>query len=103
MLVFRTRKRWLMQSIFYKNKMENSEIDNSNPSKKTIKEKLKKYFKLQHIIGVIVGGLAGFLYYYFIGCANGACALKSNPYYTILLGILLGYLVADLFRKKKPR
>lgn len=61
--------------------MENSEINNPEPSKKTGKELLKKYFQLQHIIGVIIGGVAGFLYYHFIGCANGACALKSNPYY----------------------
>ena len=45
-------------------------------------------------LGVFVGGLAGFGYYYFIGCAAGTCPLQSNPYimtgYGILLGLVLG-------------
>ncbi|MBS1271785.1 MAG: hypothetical protein MAGBODY4_00917 [Candidatus Marinimicrobia bacterium] len=45
-------------------------------------------------LGVFFGGLAGFGYYYFIGCAAGTCPLQSNPYvmtgYGILLGLVLG-------------
>lgn len=44
--------------------------------------------------GVLLGGLAGFGYYYFIGCATGTCPLQSNPYimtgYGILLGLVFG-------------
>lgn len=81
--------------------MENKESNLEEPDKTSKKKKLKDLFALKHIIGIVAGGVAGFFYYYFVGCASGACALKSNPYYNIILGILLGYLVADLFKKKK--
>jgi len=45
-------------------------------------------------LGVVLGGLAGFAYYYYIGCATGTCPLQSNPYvmtgYGVLLGLVLG-------------
>lgn len=46
-------------------------------------------------LGVVLGGLAGFAYYYYIGCATGTCPLQSNPYlmtgYGVLLGLVLGF------------
>lgn len=46
------------------------------------------------VLGVFLGGIAGFSYYYFIGCAAGTCPLQSNPYimtgYGILLGLVFG-------------
>jgi hypothetical protein len=59
---------------------------------------LKKYISLRLLLGIILGGLAGFLYYYFVGCASGGCPITSNPYLTIGYGILLGLV---LFIKKK--
>lgn len=38
-------------------------------------------FLLKHklaLAGVLVGGLLGFAYYYFIGCNAGSCAITSN-------------------------
>jgi len=81
--------------------MENSEEKKPETEKKSIKEQLKNAFALRHIIGIIAGAISGFSYYYFIGCASGACTLKSKPYYYIVLGVLLGYLIADFFKKKK--
>lgn len=63
----------------------------------------KKIFKLLTVlqaIGIVAGGLLGFAYYYFIGCVNGTCAITSNPWLSILWGMALGYLVADLFHTK---
>ena len=63
-----------------------------------------KEFIIKHlfrIIGIIVGGIGGFSYYYFVGCATGACPLKSNPYLMTAYGALLGYLVFDMFKTKK--
>lgn len=80
------------------NKMDNNELEQEEKKPQNF---LRKWFRLKHIIGMVAGGTAGFLYYYYIGCASGSCALKSNPYYNIVLGILLGYLIADMIRKKK--
>jgi len=45
-------------------------------------------------LGIFLGGVAGFGYYYFIGCAAGTCPIQSNPYimtgYGVLLGLVLG-------------
>jgi hypothetical protein len=62
---------------------------------------LKKY--ITYIIGIIVGAIAGFLYYYFIGCSSGTCPITSNPYISIVYGAVLGYLFSDLFKKKEKK
>jgi len=62
-------------------------------------EFLKKY--ILKIIGVLVGSAGGFLYYYFVGCASGTCPITSNPYISVIYGALLGYLLFDMFKKKK--
>ena len=62
-------------------------------------ELLKKHYP--KIIGITLGGLAGFLYYYFVGCSSGNCPITSNPYISIDYGSLLGYLLSDIFKKKK--
>jgi Family of unknown function (DUF6132) len=53
------------------------------------------------VIGAVVGGAAGFLYYRFIGCSSGSCMITSNPYISTLYGMLMGGLIADSFRIKK--
>lgn len=61
----------------------------------------KNYIK---IILVVVGGIAGFLYWKFVGCKTGSCPIKSNWYLMTAYGIIFGYLAGDLisgFRKKK--
>jgi xanthine/uracil permease len=62
---------------------------------------LKKH--ILKIIGILVGGVAGFLYYHFVGCASGTCPITSNPYITVLYGALLGYLLFDMFRKNENK
>jgi len=53
------------------------------------------------IAGIIVGAIAGFLYYHFVGCASGTCPITSNPYMTVAYGALLGYLLFDMFKRKE--
>ncbi len=62
-------------------------------------EFIKKH--LLEIIGIPVGAIAGFSYYYFVGCASGTCPITSNPYISVIYGAVLGYLVFSMFKKKE--
>ncbi|SDX13553.1 DUF6132 family protein [Flavobacterium degerlachei] len=41
-------------------------------------------------MGVAVGAIAGYLYYHFVGCASGTCAITSKPLNSSLYGSLMG-------------
>ncbi len=51
--------------------------------------------------GILIGALAGYLYYHFIGCAQGTCAITSKPVNSTLYGALMGGLFLNLFKKNK--
>lgn len=51
------------------------------------------------ILGIIVGAVLGYLYYYLVGCSTGTCPITSNPMRMTLYGALLGGLFFDIFRK----
>jgi hypothetical protein len=50
------------------------------------------------IIGVLVGGVGGYLFYRFVGCRSGACMITGNPYLATLYGMLLGGLVGNILK-----
>lgn len=52
------------------------------------KKTIMKVIKI--ILGVVIGGILGFLYYKFIGCRTGSCPITSNPYSMILYGAVFG-------------
>ena len=55
------------------------------------------------LAGVFAGALAGFLYYYFVGCSNGTCAISSKPLNSSLYGAVMGALLFNLFEKKPKK
>lgn len=55
------------------------------------------------IIGIIVGAIGGYLYYYFVGCANGTCAITSKPLNSTLYGAMMGGLLFNMFKKGKSK
>lgn len=59
---------------------------------------LKKY-KLD-LIGVVLGAIAGFMYWKFVGCASGTCMITSRPLNSSLYGALMGFLVLGMFKKE---
>jgi hypothetical protein len=58
----------------------------------------KKYFLW--IVGISLGALAGFLYWKFIGCASGSCAITSSPVNSTLYGALMGGLLGGTFKSE---
>jgi len=51
---------------------------------------------LPEIVGTVAGAVGGFLYWKYVGCVSGTCAIKSNWYLMIPWGMVLGYLVGSL-------
>jgi hypothetical protein len=58
---------------------------------------IKEIFKSKRIqiIFFLAGALGGFLYWRFVGCSSGTCAIKSVWYWSTLWGAAVGYLVGD--------
>ena len=69
--------------------MDNScEIKNKP---KGLKALLKSWYFWKPFLGIVIGALAGFLYYHFVGCESGSCAITSNPVSSIIFGSLMGF------------
>ena len=50
---------------------------------------------LRMIIGAVIGGILGFIYYKKVGCPSGACPITSNRYSSIIYGALIGLLLTN--------
>ncbi len=46
--------------------------------------------KVRKYLPVLLGTAGGFLYYNFVGCVTGSCAITSNPYSSMIFGALIG-------------
>lgn len=55
------------------------------------------------IIAVPLGALAGFLYWKFVGCNSGSCAITSNPYNSTIYGAAMGGLLFSIFKNNKNK
>lgn len=57
----------------------------------------------QRGIFAAAGGIAGYAYYYYIGCASGTCPITSNPYISTGYGMLIGYLLVNKPKSAAPK
>ena len=53
------------------------------------------------LIGVVLGSIAGWCYWYFVGCASGTCAITSSPVNSSLYGAMMGGVLASMLKKEK--
>ena len=53
------------------------------------------------LIGVLLGSIAGWCYWYFVGCASGTCAITSSPVNSSLYGAMMGGLLGSMLRREK--
>ena len=53
--------------------------------------------------GLLLGATGGFLYWKYVGCVSGTCAIWSNPNSSVTYGALLGslFLLAIVPERKK--
>ena len=55
--------------------------------------------KWKYTLGGLVLGIAGgFLYWNFIGCADGTCIIQSNMYIMTGYGALMGFFVGNVIQ-----
>lgn len=52
------------------------------------------------LLGVALGALSGFLYWYFVGCASGTCPITASPVNSTLWGAVMGGLLLSMFETK---
>lgn len=52
-------------------------------------------------LGLTLGAVAGFLYWYYIGCTSGTCAITSSPINSTLYGGFMGGLLLNTFDSSK--
>ncbi len=55
------------------------------------------------IAGALLGAIGGYLYYAFVGCASGTCAITSSPTISTLYGALMGGLLFNMFEKETQK
>jgi Family of unknown function (DUF6132) len=56
-------------------------------------------------LGIVIGAVSGYLYWYFAGCESGRCAITSSPVNSTLYGSLLGAALANAInspRNERP-
>ena len=54
-----------------------------------------------YLIGGLLGGIGGYLYWYYIGCSSGTCPITSSPTMSVIWGGLLGAIVVNMLFSKK--
>ncbi|WP_018613966.1 DUF6132 family protein [Segetibacter koreensis] len=63
---------------------------------------MKKWFltNKRYFIGATIGALGGFLYWKYVGCLTGTCAITSNPFRSTIYFAVLGALIIGSFKKE---
>jgi hypothetical protein len=61
-------------------------------------------FKFEILFSVL-GAIAGYAYWHYVGCASGSCAITARWYTSTLYGVVIGFLggqiISDAIQKKK--
>ena len=66
-----------------------------------MKTRISKY-RLE-IGGLIIGAIAGWCYWKFVGCASGTCPITSKPLNSSVYGAAMGALLFSMFRKETTK
>jgi hypothetical protein len=50
------------------------------------------------ILGTVMGAIAGFLYWRFVGCSSGSCAITASPVNSTIYFSIAGALLGGTFK-----
>jgi hypothetical protein len=67
----------------------------TEPRPKTVKEFFRSWYFWKPFLGVMAGGILGFMYYHFIGCTSGTCPITSHPVPSVLFGGFFGFVITS--------
>jgi len=56
-----------------------------------------------YFIGALLGAIAGFTYWKYVGCITGTCAITSNPFSSTIYGAIMGSLFLSIFTKSPKK
>lgn len=64
---------------------------------------MKKWFKTNklYFLGATIGAVGDFLYWKYVGCLTGTCAITSNPFRSTIYFAVFGALIIGSFKKEK--
>lgn len=51
--------------------------------------------------GALLGAIAGYLYYRYVGCVTGTCRITGNPWNSTAYFGCMGGLAAGIFKKER--
>jgi hypothetical protein len=54
-------------------------------------------------IGAFTGAIGGFLYWNYVGCLTGNCAITANPVRSTIYGTVVGSLFLSFFNKSSKK
>lgn len=52
-----------------------------------------------YLIGAVVGGIGGYLYWKFIGCATGTCLITGHSFNSTIYFAIMGAVLFGMFKK----
>jgi len=78
-------------------------MEDQNNSQGLRSKKIFGKISILSIIGLVIGAIGGYIYYSQVGCVSGTCAITSNPWMSTAWGAAFGYLVFDMFSRKKTK
>lgn len=67
------------------------ETCNAGNERLPVRERMRTWLFWKPFVFTALGGTAGYLYYYFVGCTSGSCAITGTPFGSIAFGSLMGY------------
>jgi phage shock protein E len=53
--------------------------------------------------GILLGAVVGYLYWKYVGCITGSCAITSNPTSSTLYGSAIGGLLFSLIKPQQKK
>jgi hypothetical protein len=93
--------------VFRKSNHEKTRNERKNGTKKDMLGKISSYLSVsiwrRRMMFGSLGALAGFGYYYFVGCYSGTCPITGNPYISTIYGAAIGLLMVNGNRKEATK